>query len=417
MKKATLLIITMLLLTLSVAYAQVDLKPTVTGSAEVVWGVDLDTEGTGFTSSTSSSIALTLVSGSETKGADADVYGTITLGGFGISFSDTATIDLSDAVTFKDADGNELTGELLNSVPAGTADPAIDKDLLNTGLTVTKPTITAKIVLSPTMALIIASAPTLNYNWAAAIDEDIAVTHEYTTSGGVTLNVVAAPATINVIVLSAAGATDNDEQAYAFGADLSVAAGPATIGAYFNMGVNYAANPIDLGAKVALDLGMIKPTLALDAVIDDATMWDVKVSIPVAVAPITLGVDVSAASNGDTDTMDADAKVSLGLTAAGATVTLAATLTDLIVAMGTKIEAKIVYAAAPITVTLDTTYDLGLEATGDEVFKGSLTIDAAVIPNTVLTAKYVSDQLLTATPALATAQDKGIITLGAKISY
>lgn len=422
MKKATLLIITMLLLTLSVAYAQVDLKPTVTGSAEVVWGMDLDTEGTGFTSSTSSSIALTLVSGSETKGADADVYGTITLGGFGISFSDTATIDLTDATIFKDKDGNTLSNievDIIDTTGA-TVDLAKlpdGKDQLNTGLNVTKPTITAKIVLSPTMSLIIASAPTLNYNWAAAIDEDIAVSHEYTTNGGVTLNVAAAPATINVIVLSAKNATDNIDQMYAFGADLSIKAGPATIGAYANMGIKYAANPIDVGAKVELDLGMIKPSLALDALIDTATMWDVKVSIPVAIAPITLGIDVSAASNGVANAdMDADAKVSLGVTASGATISLAATIVDIIAAMGAKIEASVSYAAAPITVSTSVTYDLGvIDATTDQVFKLTVGVDAALIPNTVFTVKYVSDQLLTATPALGTAQDKGIITLGAKI--
>jgi hypothetical protein len=238
MKKLALLI-TMLLLTLSVAYAQVDLKPTVTGSAEVVWGVDLTDSGTGFTSSTSSSIALTLVSGSDTKGADADVYGTITLSGFGISFSDTATIDLSDATTFKDADGNEISADL-GIFTTATADAIIiggNTDTLRTGLTVTKPSIAAKIVLSPTMSLIIASAPAISYDKASVLN-GTSVATTYSSSGGVTLNVVAAPATINVIVVSAAGCEDNAANAYAFAGDVSVTAGPATIAAYATMGVN-----------------------------------------------------------------------------------------------------------------------------------------------------------------------------------
>lgn len=447
MKKATLLIITMLLLTLSVAYAQVDLKPTITGSATCTWGMDLTaTGGTGFLTETSTSLALTLVSGSDTKGAEADVYGTITLSDFSIKFGDTATIDLSDATKFTDADGNEISTDLLYYQAGGSTidkisnfDSSSDadmKDTLKTGLNVTAPSIAAKIILSPTMSVTIAGKPGIDWNKAAAVDEDIAVKLNFTNNdGGVALNMDVAPAKICIVVVSENKAENNKRNAYAFGATVDVVAAPATIGLYAGTGINYgtpagavgdANNPLGAGVGVTLDLGVIKPYIGADLKMlttPSTTLWDVQVKVPVAVDPITLTAELTAASNGVTgSTIDADAKVTAGVTASGAKLSLTLTLTDLLVtaAQTTKIEASASYVAAlsettSATPSVSAVYDMGTNAvTTNDSCTLTAAVDLALIPNTVFTIKYASDQLLS---GMTTAMDNGIITLAAKISY
>lgn len=96
MKRIALLTVLLLVVGLSLGFAQ-EFKPAVAwstaGSATLTWGVDLDTMETGFTNAGSAQFTVTLVPAvTLTKGADAPVYGSITLTTTALTVTDTAAV-------------------------------------------------------------------------------------------------------------------------------------------------------------------------------------------------------------------------------------------------------------------------------------------------------------------------------------
>ena len=88
MKKIALILA---LLLAAGGFAVAELEPTVTGSASIAFGYDLD-EGTwGFDNDGSSTLTLTLVSGSVEKMGEGAWYGVLELSDFSIDFDDAGT--------------------------------------------------------------------------------------------------------------------------------------------------------------------------------------------------------------------------------------------------------------------------------------------------------------------------------------
>jgi len=103
MKKAFVLLLALAVIG-GAAFAE-DAAYTLTGSASLTWGYDLDTAAHGFTNAYASTITLPLVAtGSSSKGEEA-ITGQITLADFAISLADSAGTDTititSGAVTAK----------------------------------------------------------------------------------------------------------------------------------------------------------------------------------------------------------------------------------------------------------------------------------------------------------------------------
>jgi hypothetical protein len=94
MKRIALLTVLLLVVGLSLGFAQ-EFKPSIAwstaGTATLTWGVDLDTMETGFTNAGSAQFTITLVPAvTLVKGADADVYGSITLTTTALTLTDVA---------------------------------------------------------------------------------------------------------------------------------------------------------------------------------------------------------------------------------------------------------------------------------------------------------------------------------------
>lgn len=431
MKKATLLIVLMLMVTFTASAVELG-EPVIAGDATVTWGVNLnDPLSTGFVSENSSSITLLVVEGSDSKGGEG-VYGEIQLNDFKIEFDSNATIDLDDATNWKNSDGDDLGVELAIVADPTDDEEAIDSDTFQTRLNVTAPTVVAKIYLAPTAYIQVASKPEFAFNEAVTVDEDFTITtdnDDYASNGGVLLHVDADAIAIEAQVISD---VDWDGGANNYAGSLKVALDTETVdGNVYVAGGNYN-NFVGFGFGVTADLGMASVDVGFDGQMTDPSgsnlvLIEADLSVPVKVSDAFTATLAGSIGSEDVvnDTMDLDAKIDLALTG-DAAFGLTATLTDLLVAadMGVKIEASASYAVAmdegqTVTPAIAATFDMGkLETDDDTQLKLEVSVAAAVIANTTVTLKYASAQLLADQASFTDeAQSNGVITLETKIAY
>jgi len=226
MRKIALLTVPLLILGLFSVSA--DVTTSVSGDATLTFGVDLDSNATGFTNASSSNLEITIV---PKASAATDVPDTDDL---------YAYINLKDFKWVADGSG---TG-------------------------VTAPTVEAKLVLGA-FSITTFSAPTIKVDFVAADDD---VTTEYAGNGGLTLGYDLDPLTLSLGVLSEATYVDgaNADNAYAFLGTVKLAIGSdASLDAAVAYGHEYDSQPIGIGAKATFDLGDMETHIAFDGEIPD----------------------------------------------------------------------------------------------------------------------------------------------------
>jgi hypothetical protein len=229
MKKLSILLIGLLLVS-GLAFAEFG-AVTVSGSASVTWGVDLNSGATGFANAGTSSVSIALIDkASATTTGDDGLYGTITVKDYSLKITD---------------------GAIVSSIGA----------------------VTASIMVDPA-TITIYKAPGMSWGNATIIDgTDLAPgLTGANTMGGITIGIPAGPADLSIYVVSDGDWTSNVANDYAAGLDVSVVAGPATIDlggfyGWFNASGSWGAT-----AGVALDVAPAAISIGFDIVPGD---WEV----------------------------------------------------------------------------------------------------------------------------------------------
>jgi len=265
MKRIALLTVLLLVVGLSFGFAQ-EFKPavnwTTAGTASLTWGVDLDTMETGFQNAGSAQFTVTLVPAvTLTKGADAPVYGSITLTTTALTITDapalgggaTAVAAKIVAKPFEIGVNAGPTGglakvayviehsdngaDIFTTHIVGTAAAALSNAQYNTGVAGTY----AKYVSD----MITFQASLVSFgDWTRATDTEI----NYAFGGDATL--VFKPITLGFGAWEGL-VTGNTPIVYVTLATDAI--GPLTFGAQFDLDLG-TTMAYDLGAKVALAL-------------------------------------------------------------------------------------------------------------------------------------------------------------------
>lgn len=273
MKRLTLLVVLLGVMGLAAGFA-LEVKPalTLTGSATLTWGVDLNDFSTGFTNAGSADLTITLLAkSSDTHEGKTGLYGSITISNLSLTFLDGAA-------------------------KAGDAAAAP-----------VEPTVAAKLVAGP-ISVGINAAPGMSSDVAAQIETDTDaddanlydnVIDEEADFGpaysgnGTWVKYTADMFSVTFDIKSEAAHVANNSQAYAIGLEGSVTAVKDLlkfgVGAFY--GFNYAAgNPLNAYVSVTLTpAGMGTVALALDATIVPTFVFE-----PAAVVTLNLNKEATA---------------------------------------------------------------------------------------------------------------------------
>jgi hypothetical protein len=278
MKKLSILLIGLLLVS-GLAFAEFG-AVTVTGSASVTFGVDLNTNYTGFANAGTSSVKIILVDeATKTTTGDDGLYGTIEVKKYDLSIKDGAIVSDLGAVT-----------------ASITVDPA-----------------TITIYKAPSFSMDM--APTID---SGTVEGDISTSIANVNGSsvnGITISVPAGPATIDLKVASDGDWTENAANEYVIGTDITLDVAPATVDLGFVYGW-FGAAVLGISAGVELDVAPATITLGFDGS-DASGSFDFDIAAGAAVALS------DANSDDDTTEVTVDAYVYTG----GAT-------TDLDIALG-----------------------------------------------------------------------------------
>ena len=429
MKKLSLLIVLIVALSLT-AFAETIVEPTITGSATATIGFSLDNNSFGIKNESSSSISIILVDkASDSKGGEG-VYGEIQLNDFEILMNTDPPSEYD--LWARNEDGDEL--DVTTNI---TGDDTKDFQGVRVPVTVTAPSIVAKLVLSPNLYVQIDSEPGLVVadkvaeivdDSASSLDLGVDETDDANdiVVGGLTIGVAAGPATIAAKVATQdnyEGATDVSNAGLVVGADISVAAGPATIDANFGTGINYSTAVVPsrtgFGAKVTMATGPITVTGAYDGeMIGNAAMaMEAGGGLSFAIGD---GTSISADAAYLAPAIGSavvDAKVAFAETAGSGMVAplglnLSATLTDLTGTLGWDADVDFTFDATD-TLTLKGDFGYG----NNEVMNAMAGVDLKMLANTVITLMFDADDLNSKLDDADSDHDKGRITCAIAISY
>jgi hypothetical protein len=380
--KKNLLVLVVLLLTfgLTMGFAQ-ELTATVGGSGTVTFGYDLDTGAMGFENASTATIALTLIPSAtaEEDPMAGSVYGYIKLADYTITMNETD------------------------------------------GTTITAPAITAKIMADPIYVQIFAQdglavgQATMVEDAAAGVEgDDTDLAPDLTNYGGIIIGAALDPITLSLFLASGTGysaATDTAND-WAFGADVGLTAGPATITGEFVQSINQDDNKTGIGAKIALDVAPLSPYVAFDA--DNTAAGGFLFE-----AALGTGLDLGNSSTialaaSYSEAADADVEVTITEDAsAGFVPNLGVGLTvgvyDLTSTIAWRVAASTSYAIPDTaTISLETGYDSA------STIPLTASVAVTAITNVTFTLKFVSTSL-TATGGVA--QDGGVVTFATEISF
>jgi len=280
MKKLSILLIGLLLVT-GFAVAQ---EVAVTGEATVTFGIDLDTNATGFLNEGSATYTLTWAG----DGASAGTQGWITVDGWSIDVdSDDDDADLAEMDDLEFAGGSVTAGWMFDPV-------------------------TITIYAAPGFS----GGEATGIGYEGADPEDVvAVGLAALNSGfyGLTFDVDLGAAALTILAASDGDWTENTANDYVVGAELGVTAGPAAIAA------GVYAGPLSDAMNLAFDLGVdLTAGPATVGIGFDGDMpsggdlaWDASLDVGLDVAGI--GLDIGAYFYTPVADLDMDADVLLDL--------------------------------------------------------------------------------------------------------
>ena len=379
MRKITLLAVPLLVLGLFSLSADVDF--TVSGSSTLTFGIDLDTNATGFKNESTVDLDVTLVDEQSVN---------------------SGTLDTDDLYAYIEL--TDFTWAIDSTAGSGNT---------------TAPSVTAKLFLGP-FTITTFSAPTIEVDY---VDHTGGVDTAYTGSGGLTVAYDLEPVSLSLGVVSEADwdatGTQNDDNAYAFlgklGIDIGDSADAEIAVAYAH---EYSGDDIGLGGKATFDLGDVDTSITFDGAIPSGSggiPWDVGAGLDLALsedAKSTFGADLTmhVPASGD-PTVGAELSLTEGdgdegsLAGLGASVTVG--LDDLTSATNTwDLEVKAHYSSEGIKPY----FELSVDSAGDTMpFTAGL--ELTTIDNLTTTLAYTSTNLTGDTP------DKGDITAALKIAY
>jgi hypothetical protein len=380
MKRIALLTVLLLVVGLSLGFSQ-EFKPSVAwttaGTASVTWGIDLDNMTTGFVNAGSAQFAVTFVPAvTLTKGADAPIYGSITLTTTALSLFDTSA----------------------NNASAATA-------------------VSAKIVAKP-VEFGVYAAPSIALGKVTVIENsgnnadivgvlntgDLALANTITGSGTY-VKYVSDMVTVQASVISRLAGYTNVIADYAGGVDATLVFKPITLGFGAWDGLTTGDVPL-VYATVATDaIGPLTLGAQLDLALATTPAYDVGASVLLA---LTKATSFNTYVNYGANFSGLDVKAVFTTTeVANLTETLTAYVLDLASTsvMRLVVDNTLSYAvkiADGQTVTPSLQVQYGMDAAAANHLKAVAAVSAAVIPNTTIALTYTSGDLLLTTPVLGT---------------
>lgn len=415
MKKLSILLIGLLLVS-GFAFAQ---DVTVTGSATLTFGMDLNNNATGFQNEAASSISLEWLSGD----AESGTQGWITLSGWEISFAsddavtvaapaveagwmfDPVTVTIWSAPTF--AAGNAASFVFADE---DAADDVVTVSLSDVTLDAGGEIEDVEMVLTEDLEgdeTTLGTSDTGEVTFVAA--ESAATASSYQ---GLTASSTFGPATLSLIVASAGTWEENVTNAYALGGIAAVEAGPATV----TLGAHYGPfqEPGDIGLTAAIDaaVGPATVDLGVDFWVPDET-YDASLGLSADVAGLGLGATTYVA-DGDPLQIDQEVSVDASGLVEGLTLSNTFQMVDIMTFYAIYNETALAYATGGIKPFATVGY-LGETAAGADP-DTTLSLTGGVelsgfVENTVFTLQYESEDLAEEDG------DKGVITAAGTISF
>ena len=462
MKKLALVLVLVAAIA-AAGFAQVTLEPTLTGSATLTFGVDLDLMATGFQNTTEADIEITLVEeATEEKGGDGTVYGWIKLEDFSILVDGDGV-----GVTTPSISARLYMGPVYINILG--VDDAVDSAGLGA--------VIAGDVLAPAE---LSNDYASEYNGLAVvydsdmIDFTVFVQSEWDWIDGMAAGTVysftADPDGDGVYDENGDGWVDWDEitgtssdtddanvpaNGYCFGLTAGVDIAGLAVGLAFNMGMNYATDtnpnytglgPIGFGADVAYGLALgdttLTPYVGFDGVVLAAGAgFDMQIAGGVKMTWADMGsdaADVDLLGDSSMATALEDTEVTSGV-ALGANFTMISNAADLdiklafyedsgddglvpILGATAIVNFDSILGAMALGAGLNVNADLGMISpfagmlmytdapmTTIDTLEMWVGTDVMIIDNTTFTLKYVSGNLL--------ASEAGVITFATKVAF
>jgi hypothetical protein len=415
MKKLSILLIGLLLVS-GLAFAQ---DVTVTGSATLTFGMDLNNNATGFQNEAASSISLEWLSGDEESGTQ----GWITLSGWEISFAsdDAVTVAAPSVEAGWMFDPVTVTIWSAPSFAAGNAagfvfsdddDPAdvVKVSLSDVTLEEGEGYENVEAVLTADLEdddIVLGTDSSGEVSFIADEVGDTASSYQ-----GLTASSTFGPATLSLIVASAGTWEENVTNAYALGGIAEVAAGPATV----TLGAHYGPfqEPGDIGLTAGIDatLGPATVDIGVDYWVPGET-YDASLGLSADVAGLGLGATTYVA-DGDPDLkIDQEVTVDASGLVEGLALSNTFQMIDIMVLYGIYNETALAYATGGIMpfaafgYLVETDYGVDPATTLSLIAGVEL---SGFVENTVFTLQYESEDL-------AEEGDKGVITAAGTISF
>ena len=401
MKKITLGLALLLAISLVAVTAQMD--ATVSGSATMTIGFDIDETAFGIVNSATSDVSLTIASGDAATEAAGGWYGEVSLTGMKLALDHAGGADFLSAVS-----GTDTTSDT-DELP----DEDIEGTVADSGLIVTAPTVTAKITNGSTY-IQIAALDGFATDVAAPVEDDgsdISVEDEDADigidlgdgTGGVTIGLAAGPATIKVYFATETG-YDGEDSAdngnFYVGSDIDLTAGPATIGLAVVKGIGVADDDLGIGVTTGLAVGPLTVDVAADLELTGTFDYEVRLDTGITMGDI--GADL-ALFYGD----DMDVEISSSPTFGPLALSVLIGLYDLTggsLAWGVDLGT---------TFTLNEMIDIGVDFAYDSAGTVPITVSATIadpVPNVDVVVKWTtSDVTLT--------DNLGLFTIATTISY
>jgi len=405
-------------------FADTVVVPTLSGSANTTFGVNLNDEvAIGFTNSTEATVAFTLIDAQagDMMGED-DLYGSISVSGFKVT-GDNDSIDVTSA----SVSAKIVAGSLYVTIGATPSFDVNKADAIDNNDDGDPEEGDVAADLDPDAGLTIGVSGDVSFglkiaskdDWKKSTDDGTAQKTYFLKNDG-TIQVVDDDNPINdadpILSQSIDASTDNGNvlsaKGFIIGADFGMAFGDmGSVAA--SLGFDLSSNEFDLGLSLPLTLGPASLTIASDIQYTDDVAYDLLVAVGLAAGPASVSLTYYTYMFDD---MDIKLSVDLSALADPLTLTIAGTAEDIITEDDP--DTADVVEGLGWTADVDLAYDVnGIKPYvnfgygSDEVFDlgvgAELSAAATGIDNTVIKLDYTSTDL---------SSDNGIITLGVTIS-
>lgn len=405
--------------------------PTLSGSVTSTFGYDLDTEASGFDTSTSVNVVVPLASGGDSHSGSGDVYAEITISDAVIS------IDEDDGLFA--ADDLDISAVIhMGDLYIGLGEDSLDFNMVDLDADMeqdgdvdddTSIDVNARVADGDGIAVgYMTDAFSFEFSIASKYDGYLDTEAGWATAEDDTTSWLDSNETDADDDGAYVGNVDND---YVFGMNASFMAGPATVPVYFTYDASFNADDalVGIGAAPSIVSGDLTLDIPFDYVmIGDVSGMEIMPALSYVLADVgTIAADFFFAQYTDIGTLDATYAAS-GL--ADDIMELGVTFTE---AMMDEVTLVVDFDLTHLAddgedmgwnVNVDASYDAGMAAPYVVLDYGSnadmdLSIGAklAVIDNATVTLDYTNGHLLEDSDTVGDEADKGTVTLAVAVTY